>query len=73
MGELSDTYIAIPGGLGTFEELFEVVSWSQIGIHQKPIGLFNVQGYFDPLVESYTFLYKKEQWIHSLLSSFIMF
>ncbi|MDP5275855.1 TIGR00730 family Rossman fold protein [Chengkuizengella axinellae] len=51
MGEISDGFIALPGGLGTFEELFEVLSWSQIGIHQKPIGLFNVKGYFDPLVE----------------------
>lgn len=51
MNELADGFIALPGGLGTFEELFEVWCWSQIGIHQKPIGLFNIAHYFDPLVE----------------------
>ncbi|MFS1516929.1 TIGR00730 family Rossman fold protein [Bacillus sp. SCS-151] len=51
MGELADGYIALPGGLGTFEELFEVLCWAQIGIHEKPIGLYNVNSYFDPLVE----------------------
>lgn len=51
MGELSDGFIALPGGLGTFEELFEVMSWLQIGIHSKPIGLLNINGYYDPLIE----------------------
>lgn len=51
MSELSDGYIALPGGYGTFEELFEVVSWSQLGIHKKPIGLFNIQSYYEPLIE----------------------
>ena len=50
MAELSDGFIAMPGGLGTFEELFEVMTWSQLGLHRKPIGLLNVAGYFDPLV-----------------------
>ncbi|WP_186580700.1 LOG family protein [Aquibacillus kalidii] len=50
MSDLADGYIALPGGLGTFEELFEVLCWAQIGIHQKPIGLLNVQGYYDPLL-----------------------
>lgn len=50
MGELSDGFIALPGGMGTFEELFEVLSWLQIGIHSKPIGLLNVQGYYNPLL-----------------------
>ena len=50
MSKLSDAFVALPGGLGTFEELFEVLTWSQLGLHQKPIGLLNVAGYFDPLV-----------------------
>lgn len=46
----SDMFVALPGGYGTFEELFEILTWSQIGLHQKPIGLLNVRGYFDPLL-----------------------
>ena len=51
MGELSDAFIALPGGFGTFEEIFEVVSWGAIGIHRKPIGLLNVDGYYNPMME----------------------
>ncbi|AZK45074.1 TIGR00730 family Rossman fold protein [Paenibacillus lentus] len=51
MGELADGFIALPGGFGTYEELFEVLCWSQIGIHQKPIGLLNVRGFYDPLIQ----------------------
>ncbi|HBZ79923.1 MULTISPECIES: TIGR00730 family Rossman fold protein [Brevibacillus] len=51
MNDLSDGFIALPGGYGTFEEIFEVVSWGQIGIHSKPIGLLNVDGYYTPLME----------------------
>ncbi|MBD2862854.1 LOG family protein [Paenibacillus oceani] len=51
MAQLSDAFISLPGGLGTYEELFEAACWSQIGIHAKPIGLLNVRGFFDPLVE----------------------
>jgi hypothetical protein len=51
MAELSDAFIAMPGGFGTFEELFEMITWSQLGIHRKPVGLLNVAGYFDPLVQ----------------------
>ncbi len=50
MSELSDAFVALPGGLGTFEEFFEVVTWAQLGFHQKNIGLLNVAGYFDPLI-----------------------
>ena len=46
MAELADAFIALPGGYGTFEELFEVITWAQLGIHRKPIGLLNVAGYF---------------------------
>ncbi len=50
MADLADAFIAIPGGFGTFEELFEVVTWAQLGFHRKNVGLLNVDGYFDPLV-----------------------
>lgn len=49
MADLSDAFIALPGGLGTLEELFEVATWSQLGIHSKPLGLLNVRGYYDLL------------------------
>jgi len=50
MAELADAFVALPGGYGTFEELFEVITWAQLGFHRKNIGLLNVAGYFDPLV-----------------------
>ena len=50
MVELSDGFIALPGGFGTYDELFETITWAQLSIHQKPIGLLNVAGYFDPLL-----------------------
>ncbi len=50
MAELADGFLALPGGIGTFEELFEVMTWSQLGIHSKPIALVNVSGFFDPLL-----------------------
>ncbi len=50
MAELSDAFVAIPGGLGTFEEFFEIVTWAQLGFHRKNIGLLNIAGFFDPLV-----------------------
>lgn len=49
MIDLSDAFIALPGGFGTIEELFEVLTWSQIGLHRLPVGLLNTDGYFDPL------------------------
>lgn len=50
MAELADAFIALPGGFGTFEEFFEVVTWAQIGLHRKPCALLNVAGYYDPLL-----------------------
>jgi uncharacterized protein (TIGR00730 family) len=50
MADLADGFIAMPGGLGTVEELFEVLTWGQLGIHEKPCGILNVRGYFDTLV-----------------------
>lgn len=49
MYDLAEGYIALPGGFGTFDELFETLTWAQIGVHAKPIGLLNVLHYFDPL------------------------
>ena len=51
MADLADGFIALPGGLGTFDESFEVLAWAQLGIHTKPCGLLNVAGYFDKLIE----------------------
>lgn len=50
MNELSDSFLALPGGFGTFEELFEIVTWAQLGLHRKPIGLLNIDGFYDDLV-----------------------
>lgn len=50
MAELSDAFIAMPGGFGTFEEFCEIVTWAQLGMHVKPCGLLNVNGFFDPLL-----------------------
>jgi uncharacterized protein (TIGR00730 family) len=50
MAALSDGFIALPGGWGTLDELFEILTWAQLGLHHKPVGLLNVQGYFDRLL-----------------------
>src|SRR5512138_3041708 len=50
MHELADGYIAMPGGFGTFDELFETVTWAQTGAHEKPVGLFNIRNYYAPLL-----------------------
>ena len=50
MADLADAFIALPGGYGTFEEFFEAVTWMQLGIHKKPCGLLNVDGYYDALL-----------------------
>lgn len=50
MAERSDGFIALPGGLGTLDELFEIWTWGQLGEHQKPVALLNVEGFFDPLL-----------------------
>ena len=50
MSDRADAFIALPGGFGTLDEIFEIITWRQIGLHQKPIGLLNTQGYFDSLL-----------------------
>jgi hypothetical protein len=50
MYEMGDAFIALPGGMGTFEEIMEVVTWAQIGYHQKPCGVLNINGFFDHLL-----------------------
>jgi uncharacterized protein (TIGR00730 family) len=64
MAERSDAFLALPGGLGTLEELFEVWTWRQLGYHDKPLGLLNVGGYYDTLIE---FLGQTEQ--HGFVSA----
>ncbi len=71
MATLADGFIALPGGLGTLEELFEILTWAQLGIHQKPCALLNVAGYYDKLV---SFLsdtvaegFVRQKYLHMLL------
>ncbi|MCB0097511.1 MAG: TIGR00730 family Rossman fold protein [Caldilineaceae bacterium] len=51
MGQHADAFIVLPGGYGTLDELFEMVTWTQLGIHSKPLGLLNINGYFDGLIQ----------------------
>ena len=51
MAERADAFVALPGGIGTLEELYEMWSWQQLGYHDKPVALLNVDGYYDPLIE----------------------
>jgi uncharacterized protein (TIGR00730 family) len=51
MVELSDSFLVLPGGIGTMDEFFEVFTWQQLGLHHKPIGMLNVGGFFDPLLQ----------------------
>jgi hypothetical protein len=53
MAQLSDAFIAMPGGFGTFEEFCEVVTWTQLGVHRKSCGLLNVDGFYDPLIAQF--------------------
>ena len=50
MADLAEGFIAMPGGMGTLEEMCEILTWAQLGLHQKPFGLLNAAGYYDPLV-----------------------
>jgi len=55
MAELADGFIAMPGGIGTMEEFFEVLSWAQLGLHDKPCGLLNVRGYYDHMIQFFDY------------------
>jgi uncharacterized protein (TIGR00730 family) len=50
MADLADAFVAMPGGFGTYEELFEAITWTQLGLHKKPCGLLNVAGFYDPVI-----------------------
>ena len=50
MADLADGFVALPGGMGTIEELTEILTWAQLGIHKKPCGVMNVEGYYDRLI-----------------------
>jgi uncharacterized protein (TIGR00730 family) len=63
MADLADAFIALPGGLGTLEEFFEVWTWAQLGEHTKPLGMLNVAGYYDPLLDFFDRLVQ-ERFIH---------
>jgi len=54
MASLADGFVALPGGLGTFEETLEILTWAQLGIHRKPVGVLNVEGYWDGLLRMLT-------------------
>jgi uncharacterized protein (TIGR00730 family) len=73
MASLSSAFLTLPGGIGTFEEFFEIVSWSALGIHQKPMGILNVEGYFDPLIalldHGIVQKFIRPSYLHSLLIS----
>ena len=58
--ELSDGFIALPGGFGTFEELFEIITWGQLGLHKNPIGLLNINGFYDDLIAMLMTMVRKE-------------
>jgi hypothetical protein len=60
MSELSDGFLALPGGNGTLEEFFEVLTWAQLGEHGKPCGLLNVAGYYDPLLRVFDQMVEKD-------------
>lgn len=60
MAELADGFIALPGGIGTLEEIFEMWTWAQLGFHQKPCGLLNVSGYYDKLSEFLDYVVTEE-------------
>ncbi|CAM4057564.1 TIGR00730 family Rossman fold protein [Mesobacillus zeae] len=60
MEELSEGFMALPGGPGTLEEFFEIFTWAQLGLHQKPCGLLNINGYYDPLVALFNHMTDEE-------------
>lgn len=65
MAQLADGFVALPGGLGTLDELFEILTWNQLGIINKPVGLLNVDGYYDPLLNMVDHI-AREGFLHAL-------
>lgn len=63
MAELADGFMALPGGPGTLEEFFEIFTWAQLGLHQKPCGLLNINHYYDPLITLFNHM-SDEQFLH---------
>jgi uncharacterized protein (TIGR00730 family) len=71
MAELADGFIAMPGGFGTLEETVEVLTWAQLGLHRKPIGLLNIEGYFNALYEFFEHMVK-ENFLHTEYKEMIL-
>jgi len=73
MSELSDGFIALPGGFGTIEELFEMLTWAQLSLHRKPVGILNTEGYYDSLLQFIKTMnlngFLKEEYLNLLLVS----
>jgi uncharacterized protein (TIGR00730 family) len=59
MAELADGFVALPGGFGTFDELFEILTWAQLSVHDKPVGLLDVAGFFQPCWHSAAMPWRK--------------
>ncbi len=72
LSELADAFIALPGGYGTFEELFEILTWAQIGLHHKAVGLLNSYEYFDPLLTAIEYA-RTEGFIYAEHSSLFVY
>jgi uncharacterized protein (TIGR00730 family) len=70
--DISDAFIALPGGFGTFEELFEILTWAQIGLHHKPVGILNSNHYFDSLLSAIEYA-RTEGFIYSEHSSLFVY
>nr|WP_239534034.1 TIGR00730 family Rossman fold protein [Thalassobacillus pellis] len=60
MAELADGFLVLPGGAGTLEEFFEIFTWAQLGLHEKPFGLFNINNYYTPLIELFNHMAKEK-------------
>ncbi len=71
MADLADAFIALPGGYGTLEEFCKILTWAQLGLHQKPCGLLNVERYFDPLLRLFDHAVK-EEFLKSALRSLVL-
>ena len=70
MAELSDGFVALPGGLGTLEEAMEMLTWLQLGYHDKPVGLLNIRGYYDPLLAFFRHMNEEGFISQKILDSF---